>query len=317
MSWGVGAGHRVYLDHDRRRGHGLGFLVGWIADKIGVRRRWRVLSQCRAGRALVFGFNSLPLFYLAAFLFALAFYPIFGLVPSYIGQIVPVSRLTQAFGIANVLIGLGGVCGNFLGGFSKDLTGSFSTVYWVVALLLFVQCVMVFMLGKPAVTEGSDHELFSGQSRTASACVCVQPFARRSRAAARPLVIWLTGISAAGKSTIADALDRTLQAQGRFTSIIDGDSVRGGLCRDLGFTDSDRDENIRRVAEVARLMVEAGLIVIVALISPSSASRHCARSIIGNEYFVEVHVDAPCGNRRTATPKACIKPRELIRCHRD
>ncbi|KTB59156.1 MFS transporter [Pseudomonas allii] len=133
-------------------GMASGFLVGWIADKVGVRAS---LAMCflSAGLAatLVFSFNSLPLFYLAGFLFALAFYPIFGLVPSYIGQIVPVSRLTQAFGIANVLIGLGGVCGNFLGGFSKDLTGSFSTVYWVVALLLFVQCVMVFMLGKPPV----------------------------------------------------------------------------------------------------------------------------------------------------------------------
>jgi MFS family permease len=138
-------------------GMASGFLVGWIADKVGVRAS---LAMCflSAGlaAALVFSFNSLPLFYLAAFLFALAFYPIFGLVPSYIGQIVPVSRLTQAFGIANVLIGLGGVCGNFLGGFSKDLTGSFATVYWVVALLLFVQCVMVFLLGKPpvSVTEG-------------------------------------------------------------------------------------------------------------------------------------------------------------------
>ncbi|NAT58846.1 MFS transporter, partial [Pseudomonas syringae pv. actinidifoliorum] len=88
-------------------------------------------------------------FYVAAFLFAIAFYPIFGLVPTYIGQIVDVSRLTQAFGIANVLIGLGGVCGNFLGGFSKDLTGSFSSIYVVVAVLLFVQLAMVFLLRKP------------------------------------------------------------------------------------------------------------------------------------------------------------------------
>jgi MFS family permease len=134
-------------------GMASGFLVGWLADRVGVRAS---LAMCfiSAGLAavLVFSFNSIPLFYLAAFLFALAFYPIFGLVPSYIGQIVPVSRLTQAFGIANVLIGLGGVCGNFLGGYSKDLTGSFSTVYWVVALLLFAQCVMVFMLGKPSVS---------------------------------------------------------------------------------------------------------------------------------------------------------------------
>ncbi len=123
----------------------------------------------------------------------------------------------------------------------------------------------------------------------------------------KPLVIWLTGICAAGKSTIADALDRTLQAQGRFTRIIDGDSVRGGLCRDLGFTDSDRDENIRRVAEVARLMVEAGLIVIVALISPSAASRHCARAIIGTEYFVEVHVDVPLETAEQRDPKGLYK----------
>lgn len=138
-------------------GMASGFLVGWVADKVGART---ALAMCflSAGLAatLVFSFNTIALFYLAAFLFALAFYPIFGLVPSYIGQIVPVNRLTQAFGIANVLIGLGGVCGNFLGGLSKDLTGSFSTVYWVVSLLLFLQCVMVFMLGKQpvSVTEG-------------------------------------------------------------------------------------------------------------------------------------------------------------------
>ena len=107
--------------------------------------------------------------------------------------------------------------------------------------------------------------------------------------------------------TIADALDIALQEQGRITAIIDGDSVRGGLCRDLGFTDSDRDENIRRVAEVARLMLEAGLIVIVALISPSSASRHFARSIIGNEFFVEVHVDAPLETAEKRDPKGLYK----------
>ena len=128
-----------------------------------------------------------------------------------------------------------------------------------------------------------------------------------SRLKQKPAVIWMTGISASGKSTIADALDNALQEQGRITAIIDGDSVRGGLCRDLGFTDSDRDENIRRVAEVARLMLEAGLIVIVALISPSSASRHFARSIIGNEFFVEVHVDAPLETAEKRDPKGLYK----------
>lgn len=133
------------------------------------------------------------------------------------------------------------------------------------------------------------------------------PRAEHVRMKQKPAVIWLTGISASGKSTIADALDIALQEQGRITAIIDGDSVRGGLCRDLGFTDNDRDENIRRVAEVARLMLEAGLIVIVALISPSLASRHYARSIIGNDYFVEVHVDAPLETAEQRDPKGLYK----------
>ncbi len=123
----------------------------------------------------------------------------------------------------------------------------------------------------------------------------------------KPLVIWLTGISASGKSTIADALEVALHQQGRLTSILDGDSVRGGLCRDLGFTDGERDENTRRVAEVARLMLDAGLVVIVALISPSSASRHYARSIIGNESFVEVHVDASMETAEQRDPKGLYK----------
>lgn len=131
--------------------------------------------------------------------------------------------------------------------------------------------------------------------------------AEHSRMAHKPVVIWMTGISASGKSTIADALDVALRKKGRMTAIIDGDSVRGGLCRDLGFTEGDRDENIRRVAEVARLMLEAGLTVIVALISPSSASRHYARSIIGNAFFVEVHVDAPLETAEQRDPKGLYK----------
>ncbi|MGF6095062.1 adenylyl-sulfate kinase [Pseudomonas sp. 18175] len=131
--------------------------------------------------------------------------------------------------------------------------------------------------------------------------------AEHERMKQKPMVIWMTGISASGKSTIADALDIALAQQGRFTCIIDGDSVRGGLCRDLGFSEGDRDENIRRVAEVARLMLDTGLIVIVALISPSSASRHYARSIIGNEHFVEVHVDAPLETAEQRDPKGLYK----------
>jgi adenylylsulfate kinase len=108
-----------------------------------------------------------------------------------------------------------------------------------------------------------------------------------------PVVLWLTGLSASGKSTIAEALNILLQSSGCPTCILDGDSLRTGLCKDLGFTMADRNEYIRRVAEVASLMVDAGLLVIVALISPTRASRHHARSIIGNQRFVEVFIDAP------------------------
>jgi adenylylsulfate kinase len=122
-----------------------------------------------------------------------------------------------------------------------------------------------------------------------------------------PHVIWLTGLSAAGKSTIVDGLNPVLQARGLKTCILDGDSLRSGLCRDLGFTDHDRDENVRRVAEVASLMADAGLTVMVALISPTRAARHYARSIIGNERFVEVFVDAPLAVAESRDPKGLYR----------
>jgi adenylylsulfate kinase len=118
-----------------------------------------------------------------------------------------------------------------------------------------------------------------------------------------PHVLWLTGLSAAGKSTIVNGLDPVLRARGVKTCILDGDSLRSGLCRDLGFSDDDRDENVRRVAEVAALMANAGLTVMVALISPTRAARHYARSIIGNERFVEVYVDAPLAVVEARDPK--------------
>ncbi|WP_296181363.1 adenylyl-sulfate kinase [Pseudomonas sp. UBA1879] len=116
-------------------------------------------------------------------------------------------------------------------------------------------------------------------------------------------VIWLTGLSAAGKSTLADNLNPILQARGLTTCVLDGDAVRTGLCRDLGFSDHDREENVRRVAEVAAIMADAGLTVLVALISPSRASRHHARSIIGNARFVEVFVDVPLAVAEARDPK--------------
>ncbi|MFN7533789.1 MAG: sulfate adenylyltransferase subunit CysN [Brevundimonas sp.] len=107
------------------------------------------------------------------------------------------------------------------------------------------------------------------------------------------VVVWFTGLSGAGKLTIADLVEKRLHALGRHTYLLDGDNVRHGLNRDLGFTDEDRVENIRRVAEVARLMVDAGLIVMVSFISPFRAERRLARDLMGPGEFVEVHVDTP------------------------
>ncbi len=109
----------------------------------------------------------------------------------------------------------------------------------------------------------------------------------------RPRCIWLTGLSGSGKSTIANALEKSLHQRGVATYVLDGDNVRGGLNRDLGFTEADRVENIRRVSEVARLMVDAGLVVIVSLISPYTAERRMARDLFVEGEFIEVFVDAP------------------------
>ena len=109
----------------------------------------------------------------------------------------------------------------------------------------------------------------------------------------KPAVLWFTGLSGAGKSTIANLVEKKLHADGRHTYLLDGDNVRHGLNRDLGFTDADRVENIRRVAEVARLMADAGLIVLTSFISPFRAERRLARDLMPEGEFFEVFVDAP------------------------
>ena len=109
----------------------------------------------------------------------------------------------------------------------------------------------------------------------------------------RPAVVWFTGISGAGKSTIANIVERKLHAAGRHTYLLDGDNLRRGLNRDLGFTTADRVENVRRVAEIAALMADAGLIVLVSLISPYRAERRLARERVGDGEFCEVFVDTP------------------------
>lgn len=119
--------------------------------------------------------------------------------------------------------------------------------------------------------------------------------------------VWLTGLSGSGKSTLAYELERQLAAAGRLCYVLDGDNVRHGLARDLGFSADDRTENIRRVAEVARLMNDAGVIVVTAFISPYRADRAHARTIIGDENFLEVHVDAPLEVCEERDPKGLYK----------
>jgi bifunctional enzyme CysN/CysC len=119
----------------------------------------------------------------------------------------------------------------------------------------------------------------------------------------RPCTLWFTGLSGAGKSSIANAVERKLAARGCHTFLIDGDNVRHGLNRDLGFTDADRVENVRRVAEVARLMTDAGLIVLTALISPFQRERETAREIMAEGEFIEIFVDTPLGICEERDPK--------------
>jgi bifunctional enzyme CysN/CysC len=123
----------------------------------------------------------------------------------------------------------------------------------------------------------------------------------------KPCVVWFTGLSGAGKSTIANLLEKHLHAHGRHTYLLDGDNVRHGLNKDLGFTDADRVENIRRVAEVSRLMVDAGLIVLVSFISPFRAERRMARRLLETGEFIEVFVDTPLAVAESRDPKGLFK----------
>jgi bifunctional enzyme CysN/CysC len=135
----------------------------------------------------------------------------------------------------------------------------------------------------------------------------VDKAARASLKRQKPCILWLTGLSGAGKSTIADLVEQSLHHLGHHTIVLDGDNVRHGLNRDLGFTDEDRVENIRRVAEVAKLMAEAGLIVIVSFISPFRSERRMARDLMGKEEFIEVYVDTPLDICEARDPKGLYK----------
>ncbi len=123
----------------------------------------------------------------------------------------------------------------------------------------------------------------------------------------RPVLLWFTGLSGAGKSTIANSLEQKLHALGKRTFVLDGDNVRHGLNRDLGFTEADRVQNIRRVAEVGKLFVEAGLITIVSFISPFRAEREMARSLMAPDEFIEIFVDTPLEICEQRDPKGLYR----------
>jgi bifunctional enzyme CysN/CysC len=123
----------------------------------------------------------------------------------------------------------------------------------------------------------------------------------------KPCVLWFTGLSGAGKSTLANQLEKRLNALGRHTYLLDGDNVRHGLNKDLGFTEADRVENIRRVAEVAKLMVDAGLIVLTAFISPFRSERRMARGLLEDGEFIEIFVDTPIAVAEERDPKGLYK----------
>ena len=135
----------------------------------------------------------------------------------------------------------------------------------------------------------------------------VNKVARADLKGQKPCVVWFTGLSGAGKSTIANLVEKRLHAMGRHTYLLDGDNVRHGLNKDLGFTDADRVENIRRIAEVARLMVDAGLIVLVSFISPFRSERRMARELLPEGEFLEVFVDTPLTVAETRDPKGLYK----------
>ena len=130
---------------------------------------------------------------------------------------------------------------------------------------------------------------------------------REARNGHRAGVIYLTGLPGAGKSTLATLVEQRLHERGMHTYVLDGDELRTGLCRDLGFSDADRIENLRRVSETARLMVDAGLLVITALISPFRAQRKAARERFAAGEFLEVFVDAPLAVCEARDPKGLYR----------
>jgi adenylylsulfate kinase len=130
---------------------------------------------------------------------------------------------------------------------------------------------------------------------------------RAKQKSQKPCVLWFTGLSGSGKSTIANLLEKKLHSINKQSYLLDGDNVRHGLCGDLGFSDRDRVENIRRVSEIGKLFVDSGLIVLTAFISPFRTDRDFARGLLENGEFLEVFVDAPLSVCEARDPKGLYK----------
>jgi adenylylsulfate kinase len=139
----------------------------------------------------------------------------------------------------------------------------------------------------------------------------VNKAARSAQKSQTPCIIWFTGLSGSGKSTIAGALEQALFGLGQHTYLLDGDNVRHGLNKDLGFSDDDRIENIRRIGEMSKLFVDAGMIVLSAFISPFITDRRMVRDLVGNKEFVEVFMDTPLATCEDRDPKGLYKKARL------
>lgn len=161
--------------------------------------------------------------------------------------------------------------------------------------------------GVPAESENFENTPQRASENVRAQALTIDRSARAKALRQKPLCLWFTGLSGSGKSTLANLLEQRLHEMGRHTYVLDGDNVRQGLNRDLGFADADRVENIRRVAEVARLMVDAGLITIVAFISPFRSERQMARDLFDPGEFIEVFVDAPLEVCEQRDPKGLYR----------
>ena len=135
----------------------------------------------------------------------------------------------------------------------------------------------------------------------------VSKLERAEHKSQKPCVLWFTGLSGSGKSTVANALEHELAKRGQHTFLLDGDNVRHGLNKDLGFSDADRVENIRRIGEVSKLFVDAGLIAVTAFISPFRSDRQLVRDLLGKAEFVEIHMDTPLETCESRDPKGLYK----------